>query len=285
MRLFLLLLVLFVGRVSAQSMLWEVSGNELKQPSYLFGTYHILKDSYISKAPAVRQAFDKSAGVVVETTIDSAAMLSMAMKAMMPGKNLKQLISPADYELVANEFKKMTGYDLAMFSMMKPIMTATTLSMAYTEKESDTLNRFTGQPIDLFFASEGRKLNKTVTPLETMEQQMGFLFDHDPVEKQATDLVTMVKEKAGMQKAAGDLTRLYLKGDLDGLYKLSQSFEDKYGDLSFLVTERNQTWMKRLPSLMATRPTFIAVGALHLTGPDGLITLLRKQGYQVKAVK
>ncbi len=285
MRLLLLLLILFVGRVSAQSMLWEVSGNELKQPSYLFGTYHILKDSYISKAPSVRQAFDKSAGVVVETTIDSAAMLSMAMKAMMPGKNLKQLISPADYELVASEFKKMTGYDLAMFSMMKPIMTATTLSMAYTEKESDTLNRFTGQPIDLFFASEGRKLNKTVTPLETMEQQMGFLFDHDPVEKQATDLVTMVREKAGMQKAAGDLTRLYLKGDLDGLYKLSQSFEDKYGDLSFLVTERNQTWMKRLPSLMATRPTFIAVGALHLAGPDGLIALLRKQGYQLKAVK
>jgi uncharacterized protein YbaP (TraB family) len=266
-------------------MLWEVSGNELKQPSYLFGTYHILKDSYISKAPAVRQAFDKSAGVVVETTIDSAAMLSMAMKAMMPGKNLKQLISPADYELVANEFKKMTGYDLAMFSMMKPIMTATTLSMAYTEKESDTLNRFTGQPIDLFFASEGRKRTKTVTPLETMEQQMGFLFDHDPVEKQATDLVTMVKEKAGMQKVAGDLTKLYLKGDLDGLYKLSQSFEDKYGDLSFLVTERNQTWMKRLPGLMATRPTFIAVGALHLAGPEGLIALLRKQGYQLKAVK
>ncbi len=285
MRLILLLLVLFAGRVNAQSMLWEVSGNELKQPSYLFGTYHILKDSYISKAPTVRQAFDKSAGVVVETTVDSAAMLSMAMKAMMPGKNLKQLISPADYDLVANEFKKMTGYDLAMFSMMKPIMTATTLSMAYTEKESDTLNRFTGQPIDLFFASEGRKLNKTVTPLETMEQQMGFLFDHDPVEKQATDLVTMVKEKAGMQKAAGDLTKLYLKGDLDGLYKLSRSFEDKYGDLSFLVTERNQTWMKRLPSLMATRPTFIAVGALHLAGPDGLIALLRKQGYQLKAVK
>ncbi len=285
MRLILLLLVLFAGRVNAQSMLWEVSGNELKQPSYLFGTYHILKDSYISKAPTVRQAFDKSAGVVVETTVDSAAMLSMAMKAMMPGKNLKQLISPADYELVANEFKKMTGYDLAMFSMMKPIMTATTLSMAYTEKESDTLNRFTGQPIDLFFASEGRKLNKTVTPLETMEQQMGFLFDHDPVEKQATDLVTMVKEKAGMQKAAGDLTKLYLKGDLDGLYKLSRSFEDKYGDLSFLVTERNQTWMKRLPGLMATRPTFIAVGALHLAGPDGLIALLRTQGYQLKAVK
>lgn len=285
MRLILLLLILFVGRVSAQSMLWEVSGNALKQPSYLFGTYHVLKDSYISKAHAVRQAFDKSAGIVVETTIDSAAMLSMAMKAMMPGKSLKQLISPADYELVANEFKKMTGYDLAMFSMMKPIMTATTLSMAYTEKESDTLNRFTGQPIDLFFASEGRKLTKTVTPLETMEQQMGFLFDHDPVEKQATDLVTMVKEKAGMQKAAGDLTKLYLKGDLDGLYKLSQSFEDKYGDLSFLVTERNQTWMKRLPGLMAARPTFIAVGALHLPGPEGLIALLRKQGYQLKAVK
>ncbi|QJD77897.1 TraB/GumN family protein [Spirosoma rhododendri] len=285
MRILLLILVLLGGRVSGQSMLWEVSGNDLKQPSYLFGTYHILKDSYLKQAPAVQQAFDKSAGVVVETTVDSAAMLSMAMKAMMPGKNLKQLISAPDYDLVAKEFKTTTGYDLAMFSMMKPIMTATTLSMAYTEKESDTLSHFTGQPIDLFFATEGHRKDKLVTPLETMEQQMNFLFDHDPVEKQAADLVTMVKEKADMRKAAGDLTKLYLKGDLNGLYKLSRSYEDKYGDLSFLVTERNQTWMKRLPGLMASRPTFIAVGALHLAGPDGLVSLLQKQGYKLRAVK
>lgn len=285
MRFILFVLVLFVSRVNGQSMLWKVSGNDLKQPSYLFGTYHILKDSYLKQTPAVQQAFDKSAGVVVETTVDSAAMLSMAMKAMMPGKNLKQLISPTDYDLVAGEFRKMTGYDLAMFGMMKPIMTATTLSMAYTEKEADTLSHFTGQPIDLFFASEGHRKGKVVTPLETMEQQMNFLFDHDPVEKQAADLVTMVKEKSDMRKAAGDLTTLYLKGDLSGLYKLSQSYEDKYGDLSFLVTERNHTWMKRLPGLMAARPTFVAVGALHLAGPDGLINLLRKQGYTLSPVK
>ncbi len=267
----------------AQSLLWEVSGNGLKQPSYLFGTYHILKDSYLDKAPTVRTAFDAAQGVVVETTVDSSAMLNMAMRALMPGNSLKKLLSEPDYQLVATEFKQVTGYDLAMFNMMKPIMTATTLSLGYAEKEVDTLRKFTGQPLDLYFAVEAKKKGKAVTPLETMEQQMAFLFDHDPVEKQAADLVKLVKEKKDTKGQSQHLTDLYLAGDLEGMWKLGQQHEEKYGDLSYLVKERNQTWMGKLPTIMAVRPTFVAVGALHLPGPEGLIALLRKAGYEVKA--
>lgn len=284
MRLLLIFLVFFSKTAIAQSLLWEVSGNGLKQPSYLFGTYHILKDSYLDKTPKVRSAFSSAQGVVVETTVDSSAMLSMAMRAMMPGKSLKQLISEADYKLVADEFKKMTGFDLTMFNQIKPIMTATTLSLSYAEKEVDTLRQFTGQPLDLYFTVEAKKQKKVLTPLETMEQQMAFLFDHDPVEKQAADLVRMVKEKDEMRGESKHLTDLYLAGDLDGMWKLSQDYEKRYGDLSYLVNERNQAWMKKLPALMALRPTFVAVGALHLPGPSGLIALLREAGYEVKAL-
>lgn len=284
MRLLLIFLVFFSKMAIAQSLLWEVSGNGLKQPSYLFGTYHILKDSYLDKTPKVRSAFSSAQGVVVETTVDSSAMLSMAMRAMMPGKSLKQLISEADYKLVSDEFKKMTGFDLTMFNQMKPIMTATTLSLSYAEKEVDTLRQFTGQPLDLYFTVEAKKQKKVLTALETMEQQMAFLFDHDPVEKQAADLVRMVKEKDEMRGESKHLTDLYLAGNLDGMWKLSQDYEKRYGDLSYLVNERNQAWMKKLPALMALRPTFVAVGALHLPGPSGLITLLREAGYEVKAL-
>jgi uncharacterized protein YbaP (TraB family) len=284
MRLLLIFLVFFSKMAIAQSLLWEVSGNGLKQPSYLFGTYHILKDSYLDKTPKVRSAFSSAQGVVVETTVDSSAMLSMAMRAMMPGKSLKQLISEADYKLVSDEFKKMTGFDLTMFNQMKPIMTATTLSMSYAEKEVDTLRQFTGQPLDLYFTVEAKKQKKVLTALETVEQQMAFLFDHDPVEKQAADLVRMVKEKDEMRGESKHLTDLYLAGNLDGMWKLSQDYEKRYGDLSYLVNERNQAWMKKLPALMALRPTFVAVGALHLPGPSGLITLLREAGYEVKAL-
>lgn len=267
---------------SAQSLLWEISGNGLRQPSYVFGTFHVLKSSYVQQTPKIKTAFDKAQGVVVETTLDSSGMLQMAMRAMMPDKNLKQLISAEDYALVADEFKKATGADLAVFGHMKPIMTATMLSMSYVEKQADTLSTFTGQPLDMFFATEAKRSGKTLTALETMEQQMTFLFDHDPVEKQAADLVQMVKEKENMQGYMKRLTDFYLAGDLDTLWKMGQEYEQKYGDLSHLVRERNEAWMKKLPQLMDQRATFIAVGALHLPGPDGLLTLLRKAGYKTK---
>lgn len=279
---FIFLLGLTASTVSAQSLLWKVSGNGLHEPSYLFGTYHVLKDSYLSGSPKVKAAYEGAKGVVVETTIDSSAMLVMGMRGIMLNNSLNRLLSEADYKLVADEFRATTGYDLMMFNQMKPVVTATMMSMAQLEKDSDTLQTFTGLPIDLFFASDGRKRHKTVTSLETMEEQMTYLFDHDPVEKQAEQLVAMVREKNGFQKASKAVTQLYMKQDLNGMWELSQKMSEQYGDMTHLLDDRNRNWMKKLPTLMAARPTFVAVGALHLPGPNGLITLLRKEGYTVE---
>ncbi|MGV3557402.1 TraB/GumN family protein [Larkinella arboricola] len=276
------LLLLVSTTAFSQSLLWKVSGNGLKQPSYLFGTYHILKDSYLKQNPKVKSAYEGAEGVVVETEIDSSAMLSMAMRGLMLNTSLNKLLSEADYKLVADEFRERTGYDLALFNQMKPIVTATMLSLAYTQKQSDTLSTFTGLPIDLYFASDGRKRQKAVNTLETMEEQMSFLFDHDPVEKQAQQLVEMVKGKADMYEMSKSVTDLYLKQDLQGMWKLNEKHSSSFGDMTYLIDERNHNWMKRIPALLAVRPTFVAVGALHLPGPNGLIELLKKEGYKVE---
>lgn len=278
----LIVSLLTVSLASAQSLLWKVSGNELKQPSYLFGTYHILKDSYLDGTPKVKKAYQQAQGVVVETTVDSSAMLQMAMQAMMFDNSLRKLISPEDYELVAKEFRASTGIDLAMFDQIKPVYTAMMLSMAQIEKESDTLRKFTGLPLDLFFASDGQKQGKTITPLETMEEQMGFLLNHDSIDKQAEQLVQIVKDKREMQHSSKRITDLYLKEDLAGMWKMNEEYSQKYGDTAYLVDKRNENWLKRLPALMASKPLFVAVGALHLPGPNGLIELLRKAGYTVE---
>ncbi|MFD1144815.1 TraB/GumN family protein [Larkinella insperata] len=277
-----ILLLLVSTTAFSQSLLWKVSGNGLKQPSYLFGTYHILKDSYLKHNPKVKTAYEGAEGVVVETEIDSSAMLTMAMRGLMLNTSLNKLLSDADYQLVADEFKARTGYDLALFNQLKPIVTATMLSLAYTQKQSDTLSSFTGLPIDLYFASDGRKRQKTVNTLETMEEQISFLFDHDPVEKQAQQLVEMVKGKADMYQMSKLITDLYLKQDLQGMWKLNEKHSSSFGDMTYLLDERNRNWMKRLPALLAVRPTFVAVGALHLPGPNGLIELLKKEGYKVE---
>ncbi|RAK02443.1 hypothetical protein LX87_00563 [Larkinella arboricola] len=276
------LLLLVSTTAFSQSLLWKVSGNGLKQPSYLFGTYHILKDSYLKQNPKVKSAYEGAEGVVVETEIDSSAMLSMAMRGLMLNTSLNKLLSEADYKLVADEFRERTGYDLALFNQMKPIVTATMLSLAYAQKQSDTLSTFTGLPIDLYFASDGRKRQKAVNTLETMEEQMSFLFDHDPVEKQAQQLVEMVKGKADMYEMSKSVTDLYLKQDLQGMWKLNEKHSSSFGDMTYLIDERNRNWMKRIPALLAVRPTFVAVGALHLPGPNGLIELLKKEGYKVE---
>ncbi|WP_460672760.1 TraB/GumN family protein [Larkinella ripae] len=277
---FLLLLVSIPA--FSQSLLWKVSGNGLKQPSYLFGTYHILRDSYLNQHPNIKTAYEAAEGVVVETEIDSSAMLSMMMRGMMLDNSLTKLLSEPDYKLVAEEFKRATGFDLGMFNQMKPIITATMLGLSYAQKESDTLSSFTGMPIDLYFASDGRKRQKKVNSLETMEEQISFLYDHDPVEKQAQQLVEMVKGKADMHELGKSVTQLYLKQDLQGMWKLNEKYGSSFGDMSYLIDERNHNWMKRLPGLMAVRPTFVAVGALHLPGPNGLIELLKKEGYKVE---
>ncbi|MGA0559443.1 TraB/GumN family protein [Larkinella sp. VNQ87] len=282
MRTFSFLLLFVSTTAFSQSLLWKVSGNGLKKPSYLFGTYHILKDSYLNQNAKVKTAYEGAEGVVVETEIDSSAMLSMAMRGLMLNNSLNKLLSAEDYKLVADEFKQRTGYDLGLFNQMKPIVTATMLSLAYVQKESDTLSRFTGLPLDLYFSSDGRKRQKTVNTLETMEEQMTFLYDHDPVEKQAQQLVEMVKGKAEMYDLSKSITELYLKQDLQGMWKLNEKHGSSFGDMTYLVDERNRNWMKRLPALISIRPTFVAVGALHLPGPNGLIELLRKEGYKVE---
>lgn len=270
---------------NGQSLLWEVSGNGLVQPSYLFGTYHILRDSYLNNNPLTRACFERAEGVVVEMVFDSSEVQKVAQYGTMTDNNLIRLINAEDYKLVADEFNAVTGRELSFYNQIKPIVIATSLSVAYARRQSDTLTRFTGQPIDLYFVNEAKARRKTLTGLETLEEQLKLLYDRQPVEQQARQLVQLVKRKTVDRPQGPSLTDLYLKADLDGMWDLFQRESDSPADLYTLIDARNQRWMGQLRTQMATRSTFIAVGAGHLPGPNGLLKLLREAGYVVRPVK
>lgn len=84
------------------------------------------------------------------------------------------------------------------------------------------------------------------------------------------------------------LNRLYKQGNIDGLYQLNKKSNTNWGisdeENAKMVDNRNMEWAKQLPELMKSNTCFIAVGALHLPGENGLINLLRKEGYKVKPV-
>lgn len=77
---------------------------------------------------------------------------------------------------------------------------------------------------------------------------------------------------------------LYKSKDIDKLYRMSIS-DDVFGKYeNVLLNKRNNNWISPMAKEMEAMPTFFAVGAGHLGGPNGIITLLRKKGYKVSAV-
>ncbi|NID11450.1 TraB/GumN family protein [Fibrivirga algicola] len=283
--LFLAILLLTGLAVQAQSLLWQVSGNGLTKPSYLFGTYHILRDSYLKQDTLTRRHFEQAEGIVVEMVFDEAEAANMRRYALMPDNNLIRLIEANDYKLVADEFNTVTGQELSFYNQFKPIIVATALSVAYARQRSDTLTKFSGQPIDLYFVKQAQAARKPLKGLETLAEQLTLLYDRQPVEQQAEQLVRLVKQKNVPKTPGNNLTDLYLRADLDGMWALFQRESDSPADLYALIDSRNLRWMTQLVPMMAERSTFIAVGVGHLPGPNGLLQLLRKAGYVVEAVK
>jgi uncharacterized protein YbaP (TraB family) len=267
------------------SLLWEISGNGIQRPSYLFGTYHLLNSDYLETLPKVKSVFEKSDGVVVETELDSSQMTKMMFLMVMPDKKISDLMSQEDYALVSKEVQDVLGAPMEVLSQFKPTFVTFMLTVAYNQAENGKeLQKYGGHPLDSHFASEAKKKSKTVRTFETMEEQIKIAFDHEPVEKQAKDLVTFIKSKEDNLKLLPKLLRLYMDENLAELYHLSKKYEEQFGDMSYLTDNRNLRWMEKLPSFLMEGNRFIAVGAFHLTGEKGLVNLLRDKGYRVRAI-
>ncbi|MBF8961793.1 TraB/GumN family protein [Pontibacter sp. FD36] len=271
---------------AAKSLLWEISGNGLKQPSYLYGTYHLLNASFLNTVPEVMERFMESRGVVVETEIDSAKMMQLGAKMVMPDNKLSNLLSKEDYALVNEEIKTQFGFELSMADQMKPMTLLLMLSLKDYQR-MEVLKEYTGQPLDMYFASYNKKSKKKVSTLETMEQQFDLLYNHHPLDKQAEQLVAYVKNKEAAMKMSDKLVQLYFDKDLAGMWKLSNDYNELTGggDMAYMTDDRNKDWMTKLPAIMKEQSTFIAVGALHLPGENGLLQLLQRAGYTVKPLQ
>ncbi len=267
------------------TLLWKVSGNGLKEPSYLFGTYHLLTNKFIHEYEELEKPFENSKGVVVEIVIDSAKLQGLASMALMKDQKISDLITPEDYNLVSAELESMMGVNLNMMNQLKPMSVMILMVMIQNQTlNAAILQKYKGLPMDYYLAESGKKLNKKVTALETIEEQMTLLYDHYPLQEQANQLVSFVKQKELSARVQQDLLNAYLERNLTKLYEVSDSVPDQFGNSDYLIKDRNNKWMKVLPGLMKESSQFVAVGALHLAGPDGLITQLQKSGYKVTPV-
>ncbi|WP_353777764.1 TraB/GumN family protein [Winogradskyella sp. 3972H.M.0a.05] len=260
------------------SLLWKISGNDLEQSSYLYGTVHITCDASLSTK--VLQALEETSQLVLELDMDdpSLQMDMMSDVMMKDGKTLKSMLTKEEYNMLNTFMTNEMGMPLEMFNSMKPFFIN---AMFYPKMLDCPVESFEGELMKVT-----KTQNEEILGLETVKEQLA-VFDAIPYEDQLKDLLRSAKDNLEFDKKFfAEMLKAYNKEDLNKLmdimedenYLISSKHSDK------LLEKRNKNWISKIESIAEETPTFFGVGAGHLGGENGVINLLRKQGYTVEAV-
>lgn len=266
----------FAPDSSENALLWEISGNGLKQTSYLYGTIHIIpKDSFFI-LPDVEAAMASSSRLVLEVALDGSAMVASVLGMMMVRPSLADLLGTEDYTYLKHFMQDSLSTPLPMFQMIKPIFIAQHISSNYCSVEESA-------SYELYFMEAFQEQKKPLSGLETAQEQMKYL-DAISLEEQAQNLMETVRNPRLACEQYEEMVHLYRTQNLRLLAEFTQEDPEMGKHLDKLLDERNQKWISQIEALAAKEAVFIAVGAGHLPGPNGVIALLRKQGYVLKAL-
>jgi uncharacterized protein YbaP (TraB family) len=266
--------------------LFKVQGKGLKEASYLFGTYHVMGNRYLDGFSNVDKAFRSCKGLVNEVRLSSVNPYQMAALMMMKDNSISAMLDTTVYGMVSDALKQYYGFRLQQFDQMKPMLVYTMLISAFARQWDTLLNRYEGLALDSWFEQMADSLKKEITSLETFDEQYQMLFVDKPEEQQAKELSDMVLKSDSMRLAFQSMTRAYYSGNLDSMWKVlsATSGAQADSDMEHLLKKRNRKWLEILPGVMERKSQFIAVGAAHLAGPEGLVAGLKAKGYQVTQI-
>ena len=277
----LIVALIYVSSSSIQaqenSLLWQISGNGLKETSYIFGTMHILCEDSIVNNSKLKEAFTNSKTLVLEIDPTSPEVIQEIQQlAMNPGfENIYKDLPLEDYELVDGFLKSKFGAGLEQLGVMKPFTLTAMASMGFLTCEIPF-------SLESNFVALAHERKMQIGSLETASSQMG-IFDAIPKEDQINELIRLLKNNMG-QAEMNQMIKVYLKGDLESIHEViySNSLMDKYH--AEILDNRNQNWIPQLEKSFTSNPTFVAIGAGHLSGEMGVLSLLEMKGYKVEVV-
>ena len=275
--------VVFGQQKQENCLLWEISGNGMKQPSYIFGTIHLIPEDDFLFYDQWLEKFKECEILVLEADINMTVFeqLALAKKMKLPDeKTLKDYMTEA-------EFQSFNSY---LIDTLEVSTTNYNVCLAYKPFFSYSLllnNAIPGKKIvyEQYLSKKAKKNRMKVIGLETIDFQLSlvdeisiedqislFLFDFDKA------------EQSNLKNEYNKLLEFYINQDLNNIMNLEAENEDEdYFYQNFLVN-RNKDWIKKIDAIFKRKIAFIAVGAAHLPGENGVLQLLTDEGYTVKPV-
>ena len=221
------------------ALLWKIDHKDLPEPSYLFGTIHMIPEEDFFLPSGLEDAFDKSDKVVFEIDMDKmsdmGSMMGMMSSLMMKdGMSLSKLLTAEEYKEVSAYFEGM-GLPMMLLNNVKPMF----LSML-ADMNMDPNAMGSGEIIsyEMELYDMANEDGKTVGGLETMEYQMS-LFDKIPYKDQADMLLDAVRGVNMESDMFDETVDLYKHQDIEAMVSMvGESDEGEYEDV--LLNDRNR---------------------------------------------
>lgn len=254
------------------SVLWEVSGNGLAKPSYLFGTIHMICGKDFVMKPKATEAFSKTSKLALEVNVGDIEELKIVQQAAMGKEPLSKTLSPKQIAQLEDVLKNNGGLTLAQ---VDGYTLETVMSLLFMKSFGCADLKF----YEMEFLSKAKEVNKPIVGLEKATEQLEFL------NKSFTDDELLAYLQKINSNMADTMIKVYTNEDINSLYAMTTDKElMSVSTKKTLLDTRNVNWLKIMPEMMRKESVFFAVGAAHLAGELGVINLLKKAGYTVKPI-
>lgn len=253
------------------SLLWEISGNGLEKPSYLFGTVHLICESDFQLKEKVKTAFDKTEELALELDFDDPKELQSMQKLAVSPIPLSKSLSKEEYAKLEALLKNKFALDIKQFENYNLIGIMSTLMVKQLNCNPKVY--------EVEFLKMAMQRKSVIHGMETVEDQVKAFGDSYSNAEFIAQLSTYDSDYLIQ------LIELYKKEELNKI--LQMTIDDKFmneEEQGFMLDNRNKNWIQKMPKMMQQHSVFFALGAAHLPGDNGVINLLKKSGYTVKPI-
>ena len=280
-------------------LLYRITSDSQKKPSYIVGTFHLEDGSYLDKIPGANAALDEVDQVYGEIDIKSMTnpdtLAATQVMTMLPdGKTIKDILTAEQFEKLDKYVTSIIGTGISnpmvfqQMGKMNPATLDNTLTITnFLKKMQGKFNP--NNILDLSIQQTAMQKGKKTNGLETMAFQTKLMFGR-PMNEMIEQLMCSIDNSEFYDKQTLLMIDAYHEQNIDKLLeitymKMGNSCDMTEEYMNDLIFNRNSDWVKKIPAIVKDTPTLFVVGAGHLPGDKGVINLLRKAGFKVEEVK
>ncbi len=258
------------------SLLWEISGNGMAHNAFLFGTMHVKDKRAFDFSENMTNAFDTCQAFAMEIALEPDIYKDIfKMMVADEGYKIEDYLTTDELAKIDNFLKKEFGFKLEYFKQIKPVFLYIIMSGTGMSVDNEHF-------LDEYLFLKAKQEEKTIIGIESLEEQINAL-DGLSVREQLDLVLDAVDGFGKNKKLEQKLLNYYQKQELSEIAKLIEASSDEKVS-KLLLTNRNYVMADRIANFIAKESTFIAIGAGHLPGKEGVIELLRKKGFTVTPV-